>query len=301
MVMLATMFMLAKLAGDRGVGLPELIFWRQAMSLPVIFVWLMMSGQLRLLRTRRLKSHAMRATTGTVGLCCNLAAATLLPLPEATTLGFSAPLFAVLITALFLRDKVGKWRWIAVVLGFCGVLIVAQPGGASSPPLGIAAGIGAGVIVSIVSFQIRDLGRTEAPITCVFWFAFFGAALTAVFLPFYRLPHGPTEWLLLASMGVTGTLAQFLITAALRFGQVASVVVMDYTALIWATIYGWLIWGTFPPSATWVGAPLIIAAGLIITWREHRLHKQISPISSMDSAATEEIELSDNSANIRGT
>ena len=289
MVMLSTMFMLAKLAGERGVALPELIFWRQAMSVPLILVWLFATDNLGILRTRRMGSHAIRATTGTAGLCCNLAAATLLPLPEATTLGFTAPLFAVLITVLFLREKVQKWRWAAVLLGFCGVLIVAQPGGSPVPPLGLAAGLGAGVIVSIVSFQIRDLGRTEPPITCVFWFAFFGAVLTAVLLPLYARPHGPTEWLLLVAIGLAGTFAQFLMTAALRFGQVATVVVMDYTALIWATLYGWLIWDSFPPNATWAGAPLIIAAGLIIIWREHHLSRQISPTSALDESATEEM------------
>lgn len=289
MVMLSTMFMLVKLVGQRGVSIPELIFWRQAMSVPVIFCWLLATGNVHLLTTRRMGSHAMRAATGTAGLCCNVGAATLLPLPEATTLGFTTPLFAVLITALYLRDKVGVWRWTAVILGFAGVLVVAQPGNANIPPLGLAAGLGAGVIVAGVSFQIRDLARTEAPITCVFWFAFYGALMTAILLPRYALPHGRVEWLLLAAIGVTGTLAQLLITAALRHGQVATVVVMDYTALIWATLYGWGIWGSLPPDATWLGAPLIIAAGLIITWREQYLSRRISPTSALDSSAIEEM------------
>ena len=289
MVMLSTMFMLAKLAGQQGVSLPELIFWRQAMSVPVILSWLLATENLRALASRRMTNHAMRATTGTVGLCCNLGAATLLPLPEATTLGFTTPFFAVLITALILRDKVGVWRWAAVVLGFAGVLIVAQPGGAPIPPLGLMFGLGSGVIVAIVSFQIRDLSRTEAPITCVFWFAFFGAALSSILLPFYARPHSSSAWLLLVAVGVAGTAAQFLLTAALRYGQVATVVVMDYTALIWATLYGWGIWGTLPPQTTWLGAPLIIAAGLIITWRERYLSRRISPTSALDASATEEM------------
>ena len=289
MVMLSTMFMLMKVASERGVSLPELIFWRQAMSVPMILGWLLATGNLGLLATSRMGSHAMRATTGTAGLCCNVGAATLLPLPEATTLGFTSPLFAVLITALILRDKVGKWRWTAVALGFAGVLVIAQPGDAPVAPLGIAAGLGAGVIVAAVSFQIRDLARTEAPITCVFWFAVYGALLTAMLMPVYAGQHGSTEWLMLMAIAVTGTFAQFLITAALRFGPVATVVVMDYTSLIWATGYGWLIWDSFPPFTTALGAPLIIAAGLIITWRERNLSRQISPTSSMDVGAIEEM------------
>lgn len=289
MVLLSTMFMLVKVAGERGVSLPELIFWRQAMSVPVILVWLLATGSIKVLATRRMASHAKRAATGTLGLMCNIGAATLLPLAESTTLGFTTPLFAVLITALVLRDRVGIWRWTAVILGFAGVLVVAQPGAVDVPPLGIAFGLGAGVVVSIVSFQIRDLARTEPPLACVFYFAFYGTMIAGMLMPVYARPHGTSEWMLLVAIGVVGTGAQFLITAALRYGQVASVVVMDYTALIWATLYGWLFWDTLPPNATWLGAPLIIAAGLVITWREHYLSRKISPTSALDIGAIEEM------------
>ncbi|EJL32400.1 putative permease [Novosphingobium sp. AP12] len=290
MAMLSTMFMLVKVSGEAGVSLPELVFWRQAMSLPIIVTALLLTGKLGLLATRRMSSHAKRATTGTAGLCCNIGAATLLPLPVATTLGFTTPLFAVLITALVLRETVGKWRWTAVLLGFIGVLVITRPGDVPVPALGLAAGLGAGVIVAIVSFQIRDLARTEEPIACVFWFAFYGSLFSAFLLPFYVRPHGAYEWLLLVGVGLTGTLAQFLITAALRFGQVATVVVMDYTALIWSTFYGWAIWDHLPSYTTWLGAPVIVAAGLIITSREHFLSRRISPTSALDESATEEAE-----------
>ncbi|MPS70704.1 MAG: DMT family transporter [Novosphingobium sp.] len=290
MVMLSTMFMLVKLAGRHGVSAAEMVFWRQAMSVPLIAGWLLATGRIGQLKTRRVSSHAFRATSGTLGLVCNVTAAMLLPLPVGTTLGFTAPLFAVLITAIVLRDKVGPWRWLAVVLGFAGVLVITRPGGETGalPLAGLAAGLGAGVIVAVVSFQIRDLARTEAPIACVFWFAFFGSLFAAVLLPFYGQSHEPRVWLLLVAVGLAGTLAQLLITAALRHGAVATVVVMDYTALIWATAYGYTIFGDLPPASTWLGAPLIIAAGLIITWREHYLSKRISPTSSLDESAIEE-------------
>lgn len=289
MVLLSTMFMLMKLAAHRGVSIPELVFWRQAMAVPLILIWLAGARKLATLRTRRTGNHALRAAVGTFGLCCNVAANTLLPLPEATTLSFTTPLFAVLITALVLRDTVGIWRWAAVVLGFLGVLVMAQPGsGPPVPTLGLVAGTGAGLVISIVSFQIRDLARTEAPIACVFYFALFGGLFTAVLLPFFGREHGPAEWALLAAIGLTGTLAQMLITTALRYGQVATVVVMDYTALIWATLYGWLVFEDLPDVTTWLGAPLIIGAGLVVVWREHRLSRTISPTSALDEAAIEE-------------
>ncbi|MET1755680.1 DMT family transporter [Novosphingobium sp. RD2P27] len=282
MALLATMFMLVKTVGEYGVASTEVMFWRQAVSVPLILVWLASRGDLGLLRTKRMASHAQRAALGTAALYCNVTAAMLLPLSEATTLGFTTPLFAVLITALVFRSTVGPWRWTAVVLGFVGVLIISQPGHEPVPPLGLAAGLGAGLLVALVSFQIRDLARTEAPISCVFWFAFYGALIASLLLPTSITPHGAAEWALLIAIGVCGTLAQLLITTSLRFGQVATVVVMDYTALVWSTLYGWLIWDRLPPAATWLGAPAIVAAGLVITWREHRLSRAISPGSALE-------------------
>ncbi|WP_232332707.1 DMT family transporter [Novosphingobium aquimarinum] len=285
MALIATMFMLIKVAGDRGIAGLEVIFWRQALSLPIIVTWLWARGGLSILRTRRMASHAQRAIFGMMALFCNVSAAMLLPLAEATTFGFTAPLFAVLLTPLILKDRVGPWRWAAVLLGFAGVLIIANPGHEVVAPLGVAAGLGAGFLVAVVSFQIRDLAQTEATITCVFWFAFFGAAMSAIVLPIYYTPHGAFDWALLVLIGICGTFGQLLLTSALRFGQVATVVVMDYTSLIWATLYGWLIWDLLPGIATWLGAPAIIAAGLIITWREHRLAKAVAPVTSQGASS----------------
>ncbi|MET0193948.1 MAG: DMT family transporter [Hyphomicrobiaceae bacterium] len=282
MLLLATMFMLVKLAGDSGVAAPEVMFWRQAVVIPTLLGGLALSGNLRLLRTARMPSHARRAVTGTLGLLCNVSAAMLLPLAEATTLGFTTPLFAVIITALVLRQHVGAWRWTAVALGFAGVLIVAQPGHVPVSMLGVAAGLGAGLIVAAVSFQIRDLSRTEAPVTCVFWFGFYGALFAGVLMPVYATNHDAWQWLLLFGIGLAGTGAQLLITFALRHAAVATVIVMDYTALIWSTLYGWVIWDHLPAPVTWLGAPLIVAAGMMITWREHRMARAVPPATALE-------------------
>lgn len=270
--MLATMFMLGKACSETGIALPEIMFWRQAVTVPLIPLWLMATpGGLGRLKTRRMGSHASRATVGMIGMACGFGANILLPLAEATTLSFTTPLFAVIIGAVFLREKVGPWRWSAVLLGFCGVLVISQPGHAPLPPLGAAVGLMAGLIVAIVSFQLRDLGRTEEAASTVFYFALFGALMMLPLLPFFASAHGGWQWLLLFGMGLSGVIGQLLITAALREGAVASVIVMDYTTLIWATLYGWLIWDHLPPLTTWMGAPAIIAAGMIVVWREQRL------------------------------
>ena len=104
-----------------------------------------------------------------------------------------------------------------------------------------------------------------------------GSALMALGLPFFMTAHSAYQWLLLVACGLTGMIGQFFVTASLRHGAVATVIVVDYLALLWATLYGWAIWDHLPSMATWFGAPLIIAAGVLITWREHRLAKALSP------------------------
>ena len=265
------MFMLVKLAAHGGVALPELMFWRQAVSLPLLLGWLWARGSLGTLATRRLRSHAGRAMSGTVGMLTNFASAMLLPLAVSTILGFTTPLFAVILSTLVLGEKAGRWRWLAVLLGFAGVLVIARPGAMPISPLGAAAGLASGLMVAIVSIKIRDLGRTEPPQATVFYFALFGTLVLAPVLPFVMIHHSPQQWLMLVGMGIAGTAGQLLLTTALRYGTVASVVVMDYTALIWSTLYGWKIFHQLPPASTWAGAPLIVAAGLVITLRERHM------------------------------
>ncbi len=269
----ATMALLIKLAGESGVSLPEIMFWRQFLTIPLILCFLGLTGGLHRLRTRRLGMHATRSMVGMLGMVCNFTAVLMLPLAESTTLGFTTPLFATIVAALLLREHVGPWRWTAVALGFAGVLVIAQPGHAPISLLGGAAGLAAALLTALISFLIRDMGRTEEPLRIVFYFSLFGSAMMAVLLPFYMSAHSPWQWLLLAATGLCGMAGQLFVTASLRHGAVVSVIVMDYTSLLWATFYGWLVWDYLPTAATWLGAPLIVGAGILIAWREHVLGK----------------------------
>jgi drug/metabolite transporter (DMT)-like permease len=280
--LIATMFLLVKLAGESGIALPEVMFWRQVVTLPVLLGWLALARRMDTRRTTRIGAQAGRAGVGMFGMVCNFGAATLLPLAEATTLGFTTPLFAVILGALVLRETIGPWRWAAVLLGFAGVLVIAQPGHEIVSPLGTAAGLGAGMMVAIISYQVRDLGRTEAPVATVFYFALFGSLIIAPFQPFVMTAHSPPQWAILITLGLAGTFGQLLITAALRHGQVASVIVMDYSSLIWALLFGWAIWGQLPVAATWLGAPLIVIAGLMVLWRERIHAHRPSPTAAVE-------------------
>jgi len=268
---LSTMSALIKLASQRGIHLLEIMFWRQFLTIPIALGWVMATSGIATLATRRPGTHFLRGLYGTIGMVLNFGAVILLPLAEATTINFTVPIWAVLLSILLLREKVGLWRWSAVLLGFVGIVVIAQPGGGHFPLYGALVALGGAFMIALISIQIADLNKTDKPLTIVFYFALFSAPLTALSLPFVATAHDAEGWLLLLGIGLAGALGQLLLTAALRFGTVASVIVMDYSGLFWATLYGWVLFEMLPPASTWLGAPLIAAAGLIIAWREHRL------------------------------
>ncbi len=277
---LATLVMLVKYTAGTGVRFPEILFWRQVPTVFLIGGWLAMRGELARLKTKRLPAHARRAMLGLTGMFFTFGAPVLLPLAVSTTLGFTTPIFAVILSALLLKEAVGPVRWLAVGLGFAGVIIIAQPGQTVIPAFGGFVGLGAGFMVALISIQVRDLGRTDESLSIVFWFAALSAPLLLAAMPLFYTHHSAWQWFLLILGGVLGCIGQLLLTASLRYGQVASVVVMDYTALVWATLWGWSVFSELPHAATWMGAPAIIAAGAIIALREQRLHRRAPPTAA---------------------
>ena len=271
---LATMGMLVKLAGTRGAHLIELIFWRQLLTVVLLGAGLALTGKLALLRTKRLPAHARRAASGLFGMIFTYGAVLLLPLTEATTLGFTAPVFAVLIAIVLFRERIGPYRWGAVAMGFAGVTVVMQPFSGLHEGVtlaGVAVGLVAPFMVALISFQLQDLNTTENPWSIVFWFSALTTPIAAIALPFVMASHDPVTWALILGMGLVGAGAQMLLTTSLRFGSAAVILLMDYTALLWASFYGYTIFDRAAPASLWLGAPLIIAAGLLIAWRERQL------------------------------
>ncbi len=270
---LATMSALIKKAGEHGVHVAEIMFWRQAVGIPLILGWAALTGGIAQLKTARPRRHFLRAFYGTVGMALNFGAVILLPLAEATTMNFTAPIWAVILATLLLKERPGVWRWSAVTAGFVGILLIAQPGSGHIPVEGAAVALGGAFMIALISIQIADLNKTDKPLAIVFYFALFSVPIVGVAMPFVAQSHDLATWGLLLGIGISGLIGQLLLTAALRFGRVSSVIVMDYSALFWATLYGWWLFDRLPPASTWLGAPIIIAAGLVIAWREHRLSR----------------------------
>ncbi len=272
--LLAIMFALVKLASTRGVNVVESLFYRQCGSALCATGVVAIGPGFDSLRTQRVWAHVGRMALGVTAMALNFIAFILLPLAEATTIGFSVPIFSVMLAAIMLGEPTGKWRWGAVAAGFAGVLLIVQPGSGDVPLLGASVALAAALLTASVTIVIRRLGATERATTTVFWFAVSSIVPLGLAMPWFGGAHDARTWLLLAGLALAGGLAQLTLTAALRLAPVALVMPMDYTSLLWAVLLGEWIFGELPTPWIWVGAPIIIASGLVIVWREHRLHRR---------------------------
>ncbi len=267
----AFMAAMIKLGYAAGVSTPELAFYRFAFGLPPLLIWIAWSGNFGAWRTERPMAHIIRAAIGLATMLLAFSSLAYLPLAESTAIGFAAPLFAVALSALVLKEKVGRHRWGAVVLGFLGVLVVMRPGGTDLPPIGLLLALLSAFGVGVVTITIRQIGKTEATQTTVLWFSLLSMLALSTLLPVSARLHSPQTWGILLALGLFGGFGQLFLTSSLRYAPVSVVVPFDYTQLLWAVLLGWLIFSSQPPATTWAGASVIIASGLYTVYREHKL------------------------------
>ncbi|MFP3921914.1 MAG: DMT family transporter [Dichotomicrobium sp.] len=251
----------------------QIVFMRNLLAVPMITaVVLTISGPAGL-RTRRLSVHALR---GILLLCAAYAFFTglkHLPLAEATSLVFAAPIFITALSMPLLREHVGWRRWAAVVAGFIGVLIIVRPGAAAFDPASLFP-VATALLYALMMISARWIGRDENLWTMMFYVALFPALFGGLVVPAVwqapQIAHLPV----IAVMAVFGTLGMTLISQAFRLAPAAIVAPFDYTALIWASLLGWLVWGEIPDGWTYAGAAVIIASGLYIVIRETRIARR---------------------------
>ena len=272
-VLLAVMFALVKLASMRGVNIIESLFYRQCGSALCATGLVAFGPGFDSLRTHRVWAHIGRMALGLGAMGFNFLAFILLPLAEATTIGFSVPIFSVILAAFVLNEPTGRWRWGAVAAGFAGVLLIVRPGNGAVPLIGASIALLAAMLTASVTVVIRRLGATERAATTVFWFALSSLVPLGATMLIFGHSHEPKTWELLGGIALAGGLAQLTLTGALRLAPVALVMPMDYSSLLWALLLGYSIFGELPARGIWIGAPIIIASGLVIVWREHRLHR----------------------------
>jgi drug/metabolite transporter (DMT)-like permease len=257
----------------------EAVFFRSAFAAPVILVWLGATGGLSTgLRTTNPMGHVWRAVVGTSAMGFGFAGLGLLPLPEVTAIGYAAPLLTVIFAAMFLGEEVRLFRISAVALGLIGVLIVLAPRlsiGPESASMAEAFGamlvLGGAVFAALAQVFVRKLVTTEATSAIVFWFSLTASVLSLVTLPFGWVRPTGTETALLVGAGLLGGLGQILLTSSYREADASLVAPFDYASMLFALGIGYFVFAEVPSLTMLGGAALIVTAGILIIWREHRL------------------------------
>jgi len=265
----ALMSALLKGASTRGVATTEMIFYRNAWALIVVGTWISLGPGWSAIRTRAPLAHVTRSTIGLISMLLTFGALALLPLGEATTLTYAAPILATLLSGLILAEKIGPRRWSAVALGFVGVILVARPGDGVTP-LGLIVGIAAAVGQAAVMITVRQISRTEQTAAIVFWFTMFTMIAGAAMLPFFGRSHDLVTYTMLACAGLLGGVGQLSMTASLRFAPVSVVVPLDYLQIVWGILIGWFVFLAPPTPLMLAGAALITASGIYTAYRERK-------------------------------
>lgn len=274
MICLTVMSTAMKWASQDGVGEIEMLFFRSLFGIPIILGWIALGPGVAVIRTRRPRAHLIRSIIGVSAIFMTFGGLIRLPLADVTSIGFSTPIFATILSAVLLRERVGIQRWSAVVLGFVGVAIIMRPGGAMLDHLGLLMAIGGALGSAGVAVTVRQLGATEHPGTIVFWFFICSTIISGVGMIFVAQPHAAATWAMLALAATAGAAAQLLMTQSLHAAPVSVVAPFDYTQIIWITFAAWLVWGNLPGANTQIGAALIVASGLYTVLREHRLRRE---------------------------
>ena len=278
-VVFTLMGTLIKTTSESGMGVPpgQQVFFRSLFAIPVILVWLAWRGDLRTgLRTFRPMGHFYRGVIGTCAMVLSFWSLALLPFPEATALGYAAPLMTVIFAAMFLGEEVRAFRLGMVVLGLVGVVVVLSPrlgegAGGVQQSLGAMVALAAAACTALAMIFVRKLAQEEQTSAIVFWFS-----LTSTLLGLATLPFGwvATDWqttLTLVAIGLLGGLAQILLTSGYRFADASLIAPFEYTSMLLALGIGWYVFGEAPTLTMLAGAALVITAGILIIWRERQL------------------------------
>jgi drug/metabolite transporter (DMT)-like permease len=280
-LLFAVMSVLVRWVGDRyPVG--QVVFFRSAFAiLPVIIIYAWRRELIAALRIGRPFGHLGRGLTAVGAMFCNFSALALLPVVDATAISFVAPLFAVALSALILKERVRTYRWTAVILGFSGVLVMLLPQldvGRSTTSEMAAMGMMLGLVGALFgggsAIQTRALTRSEATSSIVLYFSLICTLAGLATWPFGWVMPDWRELTALIVIGICGGLAHILLTESYRLAPASLIAPFDYTSMLWALVLGFLVFGEVPSVLVFVGAGIIAGAGLFVIWRERQLALQ---------------------------
>ncbi len=269
----SVMDLIVKWSENYPVG--QVLFFRGFCGMIPIFFLIPKERYFDFYKTDRIFLHFKRCASGLVAIVSIFIALRNLPLATVVSITFAAPIFTTIMSIFFLSEKVGFYRWLAVFVGFIGILIISEPGFDSLNffyiyPIIFCLGL------SYVAIAIRQLSETEPVWLIGLFFSF-----SIMIVSFFTLPQGwilPSlkDLFLLSMLGILGGLANLWLTQSYKFSEVSLVTPLKYLALVFAIFFGYIFWNEIPTTKTLIGSALVIISSIIIFRREIYLKKQVS-------------------------
>ena len=253
----------------------QVLFFRFFIGFIPIFFIIPRDKIFNFYKTSRPGLHAFRAICGALAIIALFYGLRELPLADVISLTFGGPIFVTIASIFFLSERVGIKRWSAVFLGFFGMLLIVQPAFKEVNYFYIAPIIFC-IFFACVAISVRSLSKTEANYTIAFYFTFLCTVLGlgSIFFVEWIMPT-KVDFLIFLIIGLSGSIANLLLTQSYRLAEASLVTPIKYLSLVFAIIFGFLIWSEVPKVLTLLGAGLVILSSLIIFVRENRLKKEI--------------------------
>ncbi len=252
----------------------ETVFMRNGLALILLTAFLLSTRNFDAFKTGRPLGQFGRAFVGTVGLAFVFWGYALMPMADMQALLMTGGIMTVILAPIVLGEKVGPWRWSAVLIGFIGALCIIQPGGESFLGWPALVGLTAAFLgASLVSIFLRSLGRTESAYTTVFYFMMIGTFLTLPYILWSGWQYETGTLIGILGTGICGGASLLLKTQAYRYAEASLLSPVIYTGIVWAILFGWIGFGDWPTMPVWIGSALIVGANIVILWREHQKEK----------------------------
>ena len=262
----------------------EVMFFRSLSSLVVCAAFILPATGFAVFATRIPRAHIARGLSQSISQTFTVIALMLMPLAGVTAIGFSAPLWAALLSIVWLKERAGPARWSFLILGLVGVLIVTNPG-ADSIQLGALFALANAVMYGSVTVAVRGMTKTENANTLLMWqmvtIAFFHTTLLA----FGFVMPTPADAAMLLASGIANAAAQYMWTRALHLAPTTAVSPFYYFLLVWALVIGYAVWGDVPTLALLGGSAIVVVSGLCLLW--HEAHRRAN--EAVESKAAEPV------------
>ena len=258
----------------------EVVFFRSLFAvIPVVVIYALRRELAAAIHTKRPLGHVGRGFVGLAGMFLNFASLARLPLAEVTAISFAAPLVTVALAAIMLKERVRIYRWSAVGVGFLGVIVMLAPHldaarlaeHTPAQTLGAVFALTGAFCNAGAVIQTRRLTDTETTSSIVLYFSLVCAAGGLLTLPFGWVAPQGWELAALIATGLLGGTAHLILTESYRYAPASVVAPFDYSAILFAFVLGYAMFGEVPTGLVIVGAVIVVAAGLFVLWRERQL------------------------------